>query len=405
MEKHISCHKRRTVVENPLRKLKALNPETELWWDTSPLLWPNFRNDFAAGLGNGDKDWFLKETESMFLGAPTDQWVFSGCTTNPPLSWNVLKGRKEEWDKVIAEKKKTYTGRSKYGLYRMVYAEVVKRGAEKFMPLFEASNGKYGHLSGQVEPGLIRNTPGMIEMAEELAELSPNIMIKVPCSTQGVPVFKHLASKGIATNATLCYTLPQIMAVANNVGEGRKLHLAESGTPRHGWRAVCTHMSGRFEDSAALRGYLNKHNLHINPLELRVASEAVVKKAAGLFVERDLPIKMLDCSHRIHPAADGGHYYPQIDMFAGGPIVYTIPTKVVGNYMMWYRDREITNGWDKPVSEDVLGKLLDIPWFKSSYEEDGQGVDQFSELPMLLETEAEFGRATNEMIEYVGSFL
>lgn len=392
-------------MENPLRKLKALNPETELWWDTSPVLWPNFRNDYSAGLSGDDKAWFMNQTESMFIGAPTDQWVFSGCTTNPPLSWNVLKGRKEEWDKIITEKRKSYKGRSKYGLYRIVYAEVVKRGAEKFMPLFEASNGKFGHISGQVEPGLIRNTPGMIEMGEELAAESPNVMVKVPGSTQGMPVFKHLASKGIATNATLVYTLPQIMGVANNVAEGRKMHLAENATPRHGWRAVCTHMSGRFEDSNVIRGYLNQQNLHINPLELRVASEAVVKKAVELFTERDLPIKLLDCSHRIHPAPDGGLYYPQIDYFAGGPIVYTIPTTVVGNYMMWYRDREITNGWDAPVSEEVLNKLLDIPWFKSSYEEDGQGVDQFSELPMLLQTEAEFSKATNEMIEYVGSFL
>jgi len=392
-------------MDNPWRRLCALNTETEIWWDSSPLVWPNYKEDFPKSFSEEDKKWFNAETESMFFDAPVDTWLFSGCTTNPPLSWTVLKTRTEEWDKVIVEKRKAYKGRSKYGLYRMVYYEVVKRGAEKFLPLFEASDGKLGHISGQVEPGLIRNTPGMVEMAEELADLCPNVMIKIPGSTEGMPVFRHLASKGIATNATLVYTVPQIMTVAKMVAEGRKIHLAEHEKPRHGWRAVCTHMSGRFEDTKAFRGYINSMNLDISPLELRFASEAVVKKCAHLFVERNLPIKMLDCSHRIHHNSNGEKYYPHMEMFAGGPIIYTIPPKILGNYIMLYRDREIIPGWDRTVPGDKLEKLLQVPYFKSSYEEDGFGIDQFGEIQSLLETEAEFGRATQEMIDYVGSFL
>jgi len=257
-------------MENAWRRLCALNPETEIWWDSSPLVWHHFRENFmnSGTLSETDKKWFKEETESMFFDAPAKGWIFSGCTTNPPLSWKVLKTFPEEWNKIIREKRKAYKGRSKYGLYRMVYFEVVKRGAEKFLPLFEATDGKLGHISGQVEPGLIRNTPGMCEMAEEIAALSPNIMIKIPGSTQGMPVYRYLASKGIATNATLVYTVPQIMTVAKMVDEGRKIHLAENKKPRHGWRAVCTHMSGRFDDTKTLRGYINEKNYDISPLEL-----------------------------------------------------------------------------------------------------------------------------------------
>ena len=73
----------------------------------------------------------------------------------------------------------------------------------------------------------MRNEAAMKEMAEELAALSPNVMVKIPGSTQGIPVFKYLASKGIATNATCVFTVSQIMAVANSVAEGRTLHLKE----------------------------------------------------------------------------------------------------------------------------------------------------------------------------------
>ena len=69
-----------------------------------------------------------------------------------------------------------------------------------------------GHISGQVDMQQMRNEAAMKENAEEISALSPNVMVKIPGSTQGIPVFKHLASKGIATNATCVFTVPQIMA-------------------------------------------------------------------------------------------------------------------------------------------------------------------------------------------------
>ncbi|MFC1551146.1 transaldolase family protein [Candidatus Latescibacterota bacterium] len=392
-------------MKNPWRRLLDLSPETEIWWDSSPLVWPNFKESYAKKLSAEDKQWFEDETESMYFDANPDKWLYAGCTTNPPLSWNVLKTRKEEWAKIITEKRKAYKGKSQYGLFLEVYFEVVKRGAEKLLPQFEASNGKLGHVSGQVDPQLLRNTPGMIEMAEKLADLSPNIMIKVPGSTQGMPVFKHLASKGIATNGTAIFAVSQILTVGQMIKEGRKIHLEQGGTPRHGWRAVCTQMSGRLEDSGAFRGVINKQNLNINPLELRYASEAVIKKCAKIFVERDMPIKMLQCSSRLHKKPNGELFYPHIEMFAGGPLVYTVPPSVIGDVMMYYKDREITNGWDHQVPSEMIEKLSQVDFFVRSLAEDGYDVEEFNEIPALLENEAEFVGAAKEMIAYVGSFI
>jgi transaldolase len=395
------------MMENPWRRLKALNPETEIWWDSSPLVWPNFKDDYTKSdmVAESDKARFRREVDAMFFDAPVENWLFEGCTTNPPLSWNVLKARKAEWDKVIAEKRKAYKGKSVYGLFLEVYFEVVKRGAEKFLPLFEKSRGKLGHISGQVDPGLIRNESGMKEMAEHLASLNPNVMIKIPGSTQGMGAIRYLASKGISTNATLVYTVPQIMTVARMVDEGRKIHLAENKTPRFGWRAVCTHMSGRFDDSKLLRGVIENDNLDISPLELRCASESVVKKCARLIKERKYPIKVLDCSHRLHRDMQGRWYYPHIDMFVGGPIIFTIPPKPLGDYMVFYKDREIVNGWDKTVPGCSLEKLQQVEYFRRAYDENGFDVEEFSEIPTLLETELEFSNAAKEMIAYVGKFL
>jgi transaldolase len=392
-------------MENPWRRMKALNPETEMWWDSSPLVWPNFKEDYARQAPEADREWFKREVEEMFFDAPVDQWIFTGCTTNPPLTWKVLKGRKAEWDAIIVEKRKAYKGKSIYGFFLEVYFEVVKRGAEKFLPLFEKTGGKFGHLSGQVDPGLIRNEPAMKEMAEKIASLSPNIMIKIPGSTQGMSVIRYLASRGISTNATLVFTVPQIMTVARMVDEGRKIHLAENKTPRFGWRAVCTHMSGRFDDSKALRGVIERENLDISPLELCWASMSVVKKATRLIKERGHPIKVLDCSQRLHRDFKGRWFYPQIDMLVGGPIVFTIPPQPMGDFMVFYKDREIVPRWNEQIPDHIYEKLSKVEYYRRAYDEQGFDVEEFSEIPTLLETELDFSNAAKEMITYVGKFL
>jgi len=150
------------ILSNPWKKITAMSPDTEIWWDSSPLVWPNFKEDFLKNkLSDEEKAWFKKELETLYWDAPASEWIFKGCTTNPPLSWAVLKTRKDEWVNVIKEKRKAYKGRSKYGLFLEVYFEVVKRGAEKLLPIFEASGGKHGHVSGQVDMQQMRNEAAM----------------------------------------------------------------------------------------------------------------------------------------------------------------------------------------------------------------------------------------------------
>jgi transaldolase len=92
-------------------------------------------------------------------------------------------------------------------------------------------------------------------------------------------------------------------------------------------------------------------------------------------------------------------------MFMGGELVYTIPPKVFGDVLLHYRKLELKPRWNEPVPKETMNKLNQVPYFRLSYEEDGYSVEQFNEIPSLLENEAEFVGATKEMIDYVGSFL
>jgi transaldolase len=54
----------------------------------------------------------------------------------------------------------------------------------------------------------------IVREGEELAALAPNVVVKVPVMPEGLAATCTLASKGIAINMTLCFTVPQALLSA-----------------------------------------------------------------------------------------------------------------------------------------------------------------------------------------------
>jgi len=54
----------------------------------------------------------------------------------------------------------------------------------------------------------------IVKEAEELAKIAPNIVVKIPCTLAGLQATKRLASLGIKTNLTLCFSPSQAVLVA-----------------------------------------------------------------------------------------------------------------------------------------------------------------------------------------------
>ncbi|MDR2130336.1 MAG: fructose-6-phosphate aldolase [Odoribacteraceae bacterium] len=55
---------------------------------------------------------------------------------------------------------------------------------------------------------------GMIREGEELAALHPNIVVKIPCTADGIKAIKYFSSKGIRTNCTLVFSPGQALLAA-----------------------------------------------------------------------------------------------------------------------------------------------------------------------------------------------
>ena len=68
-----------------------------------------------------------------------------------------------------------------------------------------------GDVSAEV---IATDYEGMIKEGEELAALNPHIVVKVPCTADGIKAIKYFPSKGIRTNCTLVFSAGQALLAA-----------------------------------------------------------------------------------------------------------------------------------------------------------------------------------------------
>jgi transaldolase len=68
-----------------------------------------------------------------------------------------------------------------------------------------------GDVSAEV---IATDFAGMVAEGEELAELHPNIVVKVPMIQEGVKALKYFSDKGIRTNCTLVFSAGQALIAA-----------------------------------------------------------------------------------------------------------------------------------------------------------------------------------------------
>lgn len=123
-------------------------------------------------------------------------------------------------------------------IYKTLSQRDVQNAAEEFMAVYDKTDGKDGYVSIEAAPHLAQYTKGTIEEARRLwASLkTPNILIKVPATDEGLPAIRQLISKGINVNATLLFGLPRYRQVVEayisglevRAGQGKPLNLIAS---------------------------------------------------------------------------------------------------------------------------------------------------------------------------------
>ncbi|MDY6054471.1 transaldolase [Micrococcus sp.] len=93
----------------------------------------------------------------------------------------------------------------------------VRRAADLLAPVHEATGGRDGFVSIEVDPRLARDTEATVAQARALAEEidRPNLMVKIPATREGLPAITAVLGAGISVNVTLIFSLPRYREVVN----------------------------------------------------------------------------------------------------------------------------------------------------------------------------------------------
>lgn len=392
------------MTDHPLEQLAATNPDAEIWWDSSPLIYPSWKDETLAKAPAGQEaDWNAQLTRFYDDAAIQRDGTmgFRGVTTNPPLSLQAIKLAPELWANEINSIAAKNRGLDYEGVYWAMYLDLVRKGADAILPVFEKSGGRYGFLSGQVDPRFVRDGDKMLAQGLTIAAQGKNVMVKLPGSKEGYEVLEELTARGISTNNTTSFTVPQYLRCMAAVSAGL-LRAKAAGVDLSRWRSVITHMSARLGELSDWKTEAKARGIELTLPEIRDGEEAVLKRAYHFGKSIGHPSKMLQCSMRVEQDVRTGKTVSRhIEDFGGSDMVYTCPPGYIAQLMTAGLEPFDPHAIDREPNKASIEKLLKLPSFRQAYEYDGMRPDQFAHFGAFKATETEFAAATRQTVDFV----
>ena len=112
------------MTQHPLEQLAQTNPDAEIWWDSSPLIYPSWKAETLAKAPEAKRaDW--QAQLDRFYDAETvareGRMGFRGVTTNPPLSLQAILVDPEGWRQAILGIAKADPALDVEGVYWAMY--------------------------------------------------------------------------------------------------------------------------------------------------------------------------------------------------------------------------------------------------------------------------------------------
>jgi transaldolase len=307
-----------------------------------------------------------------------------GATCNPVIALGILKKEIGAWRPRIQQLIREMPRATEDQIGWKLVEEMSVRAAKLLEPAFAEHRGRNGRLSIQTDPRLYRDTAAILENAKRFAALAPNVIVKIPATRAGIPAIEEATAMGLTINATVSFTLPQCMAVAQAVERGLRRREAE-GKEIASMGPVCTIMVGRLDDW--LKVYLERHEISVDPGILEWAGVAVFKKTYGIFRSRGYRLRLLSAAFRNHM-----HWSELI----GANAVISPPSAWQKRFNA--SDIEVRTRIDDPVDPRIVETLLaKFPDFRRAYMEDGLTVDDFDSYPPTVRTLRQFIAACTDL--------
>jgi transaldolase/glucose-6-phosphate isomerase len=153
-----------------------------------------------------------------------------GITSNPTIFDKAIAGS-TDYDQDIQHL--SGEGRTVEEMYEELVLSDIGRAADLLRPVYDHTSGEDGYVSLEVDPNLAYDTEGTIGEARRLfgALSRPNVMIKVPATSEGIPAIEALIGEGINVNVTLMFSMDHYEVTAEAYIAGLEKLAATGGDP------------------------------------------------------------------------------------------------------------------------------------------------------------------------------
>jgi transaldolase len=131
--------------------------------------------------------------------------ALTGMTSNPTIFEKALAEGHEYDDQLAAAP----AGLTALDLFELVETSDVRDACDIFLPIYERTNGADGYVSIEVSPAAANDASATVAEAERLWSMvgRPNVMIKVPGTSEGASAVRQLIAAGKNVNITLLFAI------------------------------------------------------------------------------------------------------------------------------------------------------------------------------------------------------
>jgi transaldolase len=304
-----------------------------------------------------------------------------GVTTNPFLANLAVRTDRELWaadiDGVMAQ---SLPAEAKAEALMRI---AVTRTAEKLMPCFEATQGDQGYVCAQVNPLHAGDRDCMRVLARRFSKWAPNIAVKLPVTLAGLDVLEDCVAEGITITATVSFTVPQAIAIAERHRKGIA-RAREAGIQPGKCFAVI--MIGRLDDY--LREVAHDNQVPVSEQDIQQAGLAVTKRAYQMYRERAYDARLLVAALR------GPYHLTEI---AGAGLIMSIAPPWQKVFVEQDFPREVRI--EHPVPQDAIDRLRIMPEFVRAYEPDEMAPEEFVTYGPTQRTLTQFAEAGWKLLE------
>jgi transaldolase/glucose-6-phosphate isomerase len=183
---------------------------------------------YKAGQGPWLDTISRKLLRSGTLKAYIEESGLLGVTSNPSIfQQSISQGEGYEQD----IRKLLKRGASTVEIYDALTTSDIREACDLFLPVFMKTSGEHGFVSLEVLPNLAFNENATVEEARRLFGLvnRPNVMIKVPATSEGVRAVRRLIGEGINVNVTLIFSQKNYCEVAAAYLDGLEAFARKGG--------------------------------------------------------------------------------------------------------------------------------------------------------------------------------